>query len=162
MDKWSNARVIRPDDKWRSQYERDNYGVSKDEYDLDVYPTYCGGPCTLLSGQTMIKSYETAKVTNPGKFTMEDILFTGIIRVKSNLPSPGIYGPSCLLTRVKRTIHESLFSPNSSNGICNHYNDGNKLDLIKNVVEQYCKDHEIQHCLVYNDFFDLLDFGTKS
>ena len=65
--------MIRPDDMSRSQYERDHYGVSKNEYELDVYPTYCGGPCTLLSGNTIKKSYETAKVTNPGKFTMEGL-----------------------------------------------------------------------------------------
>ena len=71
LDKWSGAGVIRPDDKSRSKYERDHYSVSKEEYDLDHYPTYCGGPCTLLTGSTMQKSYETAKVTNPGKFIME-------------------------------------------------------------------------------------------
>ena len=72
------------------QYERDHYGVTKEEYDLDIYPEYCTGACTLLSGQAMIQSYETAKVTNPGDFAMDDVLFTGIIRVKSNLPSSGI------------------------------------------------------------------------
>ena len=71
IDKWSGARVIRPDDKSRSEYEREKYGVGKSEYELNVYPTYCGGPCTLLSGETVQKSYDTAKVTNPGKFTME-------------------------------------------------------------------------------------------
>ena len=71
MNKWSGARVIRADDKSRSKYERDHYSVSKEECDLDYYPTYCGGPCTLLTGSTMQKSYETAKVTNPGKFIME-------------------------------------------------------------------------------------------
>ena len=73
MDKWSGARVIRPNDMSRSEYEREHYGVSKEEYEMDVYPTYCGGPCTLLSGETIQKSYETARVTNPGKFTMEGL-----------------------------------------------------------------------------------------
>ena len=71
MEKWSGARVIRPDDMSRSQYERDHYSVTKIEYDLDYYPTYCGGPCTLLTGSTMQKIYETAKLTNPGNFFME-------------------------------------------------------------------------------------------
>jgi len=71
LDKWSGARVIRPDDFSRSEYERDHYSVSKEEYDHDYYPTYCGGPCTLLTGSTMQKSYETAKITNPGNFIME-------------------------------------------------------------------------------------------
>ena len=71
MDKWSGASVIRPDDMSRSQYERDHYSVTKIEYDLDYYPTYCGGPCTLLTGSTMQKIYETAKLTNPGNFFME-------------------------------------------------------------------------------------------
>ena len=72
LDKWSFARVIRPDDFSRSEYERDHYSVRKEEYDHDYYPTYCGGPCTLLTGSTMQKSYATAKITNPGNFIMED------------------------------------------------------------------------------------------
>ena len=39
--KWSNAMVVRPDDTSLNKYDRDHSGVSKEEYDLDMYPTYC-------------------------------------------------------------------------------------------------------------------------
>jgi len=32
--------------------------VSRDEYPLDAYPTYCGGPCTLLSRFDLDRIYE--------------------------------------------------------------------------------------------------------
>ena len=41
MYKWSNAMVVRPDDMSLNRYDRDHSGVSKEEYDLDMYPTYC-------------------------------------------------------------------------------------------------------------------------
>merc|ERR1711931_272306 len=66
----------------------EHYSVSKEEYSLDTYPTYCGGPCTLLSRTNLERTFEVAKVTNPGKFTMEDVLFTGIMRVKAHLRQP--------------------------------------------------------------------------
>ena len=47
--------------------------------------------------------YNQALVTNPGIFTMEDVFFTGILRVKSNLEAP--------LT---------------ANGICTHFNHDDK------------------------------------
>ena len=47
--------------------------------------------------------YNQALVTNPGIFTMEDVFFTGILRVKSNLEPP--------LT---------------ANGICTHFNHDDK------------------------------------
>ena len=33
--------VVRPDDTSLNKYDRDHSGVSKEEYDLDMYPTYC-------------------------------------------------------------------------------------------------------------------------
>ena len=71
MDKVSGTKVVRSDDMSISQYDREHYSVTKEEYDLDYYPTYCMGSCTLLSGSTVQTVYETAKVTNPGKFLIE-------------------------------------------------------------------------------------------
>ena len=73
MDKVSGTKVVRDDDMSISQYDREHYSVTKEEYDLDYYPTYCMGSCTLLSGSTVQTIYETAKVTNPGKFSIEGL-----------------------------------------------------------------------------------------
>ena len=52
--------VMRPDPSLTSdpQLLHQKYDVMEDEYSLDTYPTYCGGPCTLLSGSTMEKSFQ--------------------------------------------------------------------------------------------------------
>ena len=57
--------VMRPDSSIESdpQLLHQKYDVSKEEYSLDTYPTYCGGPCTLLSGSTMEKSYQGTLVS---------------------------------------------------------------------------------------------------
>ena len=129
-DKWSGAAVIRPDDMSRTKYERDHYSVSKQEYELDHYPTYCGGPCALLSSSTAQKTFDVAEKTNPGRFIMEDILFTGIIRVKSNLPKPNI-----------------------QNGVCSHFNDADKVNQISVAVFNYCRSVGIKEadCLINGD-----------
>lgn len=114
--KYSKAEVIRADSRGRSQYEREHYSVSRDEYPLDAYPTYCGGPCALLSRFDLDKIYEVAKLTNPGNFTMEDIIFTGIMRVKGNLTEP-----------------------DDVRGICEHYNSNNKNTEIRSDVLKFCR-----------------------
>ena len=52
--------VMRPDPSLTAdpQLLHQKYDVSEDVYSLDTYPTYCGGPCTLLSGSTLEKSYQ--------------------------------------------------------------------------------------------------------
>ena len=52
--------VMRPDPSIQAdpQFLHQKYDVTKEEYSLDTYPTYCGGPCTLISGSTMEKSYQ--------------------------------------------------------------------------------------------------------
>ena len=59
-DKWKNMLVLRPDPTLTADLQliRQKYDVSEDEYSLDTYPTYCGGPCALLSGSTMEKSFQ--------------------------------------------------------------------------------------------------------
>ena len=51
---------MRPDPSLTAdpQLLHQKYDVTEDEYSLDTYPTYCGGPCTLLSGSTMEKNYQ--------------------------------------------------------------------------------------------------------
>ena len=51
-----------------------------------MFPPYCGGPCTLLPNSYVKSAFDVAKNTNPGDFHDEDVLFTGIIRVKSDAP----------------------------------------------------------------------------
>ena len=82
--------------------------MTKSAYLLDVFPAYCGGPCTLLPSEYIKTGYEIAKKTNPGAFHHDDVLFTGIIRTKSGAPDPV-----------------------NVNGICTHYNSENKLKNIR-------------------------------
>ena len=56
---------------------------------------------------------KVAKQTNPGNFTMEDIIFTGIMRVKANLTEP-----------------------DDVRGVCEHYNSNNKHTEIRKWPER--------------------------
>ena len=71
------------------------FAQTKDEYELDYYPTYCGGPCALMSADVMEKVYTFSKQTNPGTMSTEDALFTGVIRVKANLSEPAFVDGIC-------------------------------------------------------------------
>ena len=73
-----------------------------------MFPPYCGGPCTLLPNSYVKSAFNVAKNTNPGDFHDEDVLFTGIIRVKSGAPEPA-----------------------KVNGICTHYNNADKVEKIR-------------------------------
>ena len=81
-----------------------------------MFPPYCGGPCTLLPNSYVKSAFDVAKNTNPGDFHDEDVLFTGIIRVKSSAPEP---------TKVK--------------GICTHYNDVDKVEKIRREFRKLAK-----------------------
>ena len=61
---------------------------------------------------------KVAKLTNPGNFTMEDIIFTGIMRVKANLTEPDDvrevcehYNSNDKITEIRRWPQSSIFSP---------------------------------------------------
>jgi len=41
-----------------------------------------------MSRQTALKILEAAEKTDPKGFKLEDVLFTGIIRIKAGLPAP--------------------------------------------------------------------------
>ena len=71
------------------------FAQTKDEYELDYYPTYCGGPCALMSADVMEKIFSFSRQTNPGTMSTEDALFTGVIRVKANLSEPAFVDGIC-------------------------------------------------------------------
>jgi len=110
-----NVGVIRSRDFLRRIFSHDTwqkYQISENQYSLASYPPYCGGPCSLVSSKFAEIIYNQALVTNPGIFTMEDVFFTGILRVKSNLDAP--------LT---------------ANGICTHFNHHDKeLRLVERLA----------------------------
>ena len=84
------------------------YAVTKSAYLLDTFPAYCGGPCTLLPSEYIKTGFEIAKNTYPGSFHHDDVLFTGVIRIKSGASDPV-----------------------NINGICTHYNSEDKLENIR-------------------------------
>ena len=86
-----------------------------------MFPPYCAGLCTLLPISYVKSAFSVAKNTNPGDFHNEDVLFTGIIRVKSGAPEP---------TKV--------------NGICTHYNDVDKVEKIRRGCKKLTKKTLIQ------------------
>jgi hypothetical protein len=49
------------------------------------YPDYCLGSCTIINKKISDKIFDEALKIDAGGFTMEDVLFTGILRkVKKN------------------------------------------------------------------------------
>lgn len=91
--------------------------VNETLWDLDYYPVYCAGPCTIMSAPTAAAIYSSAVKTNWRGFPIEDAFFTGIIRQKANLPQP----PCCF-------DHRSY---------CTHYNKDSKYDDLKARVDRY-------------------------
>ena len=103
--------VIRPEKNFKIIYKIEKYSLSKSAYHIDMFPPYCGGPCSLLPTSYVKTAFPVARKTNPGDFHDEDVLFTGIIRVKSGAPEP-----------------------EKVNGICTHYNNNDKVDKIRNGI----------------------------
>ena len=66
-----------------------------DQYELDEYPTYFNGCCALMSANVMETIYTFPTQTHPGTMTIDDALFTGVIRVKANLSEPAHVGDIC-------------------------------------------------------------------
>ena len=120
----ANAGIIRPGDKRFSREEVEKWSVTREIYPKKFYPPYCSGTCYAISSNYARKIANTASVTNPQRFHHDDVLFTGILRVKANIDVP------------KRV-----------NGICRHYNKATKIQNIKNVVLQYCMKNNISEPL---------------
>ena len=120
-----NSGVIRPvRNKGLSPEEVQKWSVTKETYPKNFYPPYCSGTCYAVSTFYARTIAHTASVTNPQKFHHDDVLFTGILRVKADIDIP---------TKV--------------NGICRHYNQKTKIQDIKNVVLQYCIENGISESL---------------
>jgi len=49
------------------------------------YPDYCLGSCTIMSTRVAHQVAAKAMQTQFGSFTMEDILFSGIVRINGNI-----------------------------------------------------------------------------
>ena len=111
----SNHPPTRPGDKYA-----DKSGVTKEIYPKNFYPPFCSGTCYIISSTYARNIYRTAVLTNPDKFHLEDVLFTGILRVKADIDIP---------KEVK--------------GICQHYDKITKTEEIRNLVLKYCLENNI-------------------
>ena len=116
----ANARVIRPENQRFTSAEVEKWSVATEIYPKDFYPPYCSGTCYSISSSYATVISKTASVTDPQRFHHDDVLFTGILRVKTGIDIP---------TRVE--------------GICKHYNQITKIQDIKNVVLEYCLQNNI-------------------
>ena len=78
---------------------------------IRVHDRLTPDPCSWLDTCFRLSSYpaKVASVTHPGNFTMEDVLFTGIMRAKANLSEP-----------------------DDVRGVCKHYNSANKQTEVRN------------------------------
>ena len=133
---WSivNSRVIHSVDKKFDSVERvgtlaelsqeERWSVTREVYPKSFYPPYCSGTCYAISSSYARKISRTAAFTNPDKFHHDDVLFTGVLRVKADIDIP---------TKV--------------DGICTHYNKLTKIQDIKNVVLKYCFENNILESL---------------
>ena len=118
----SNQPPVRPEDK-----NGDKYGVPDEIYPKNFYPPFCSGTCYVISSTYAKNIYRTAALTNPDKFHLEDVLFTGILRVKADIDIP---------KEVK--------------GICQHHFKITKTEEIRNLVLKYCLKNNISEsfCLI--------------
>ena len=93
----------------------EKWAVTRDVYPQNFYPPYCSGTCYSISSSYARKISNTASVTNPQTFQHDDVLFSGILRVKADIDIP-------------KTV----------NGICTHHNQITKVQDIKNIVLKHC------------------------
>ena len=122
-----NSAVIRPGNRNFDPVELERWSVTKEIYPKNFYPPYCSGTCYAISSTYARQISRTAALTNPGRFHHDDVLFTGILRVKANIDIP-----------------------TKANGICTHYNKMTKIQDVRNVVLQYCMKNNILESLCIN------------
>ena len=120
----ANAPIIRPDSKKFSPEEVQKWSVTEEVYPKPFYPPYCSGTCYAISSIYAKTIAHTASVTNPQGFHHDDVLFTGILRVKADIDVP-----------------------KKVNGICRHYNQKTKIKDIQKAVLYYCKKNNIAESL---------------
>ena len=126
LENWSivNSPVIRSGDNQFNSIEVERWSVTRETYPKNFYPPYCSGTCYAISSSYARKISRTAASTYPDRFHHDDVLFTGILRVKADIDIP---------TKV--------------NGICTHYNKETKIQDIRKVVLQYCIKNNILESL---------------
>ena len=80
-------------------------------------PMYSNGQCTGLTKEAALRIYEVAKVTDYDAFRIEDMLYTGIMRVKAN-----------------------IFNITGMNPVCEHYQNLPQNSLyFRQLTQQYDK-----------------------
>lgn len=89
------------------------------------YPDYCLGSCTIMSTRRAHVIAEQGRKTHFGLFTMEDILFTGIMRINAQAGE---------LTDAR--------------GVCSHADNksSDTLQKLKQFYEKYCRDNNYESC----------------
>lgn len=110
---------------WLDSADPKDLAINKTLWNLPYYPAYCAGPCTIMSAVTAGQIYMTALKTNWRGLPIEDVLFTGIIRKRANLPVP-----DAQFTLVwPWDFHHSTF--------CTHYNEKTKLEDLNERTKTY-------------------------
>jgi hypothetical protein len=51
-------------------------------------PDYCNGQGAVMNRKALEKIHAVSKITEMGNFRIEDMYFTGILRLKAGIPSP--------------------------------------------------------------------------
>lgn len=65
------------------------YNVTIEQWSSGHYfPHFCSGPCNGIRKDQTWKIFDAASITDTKGFKLEDVLFTGIIRVKAGIPTP--------------------------------------------------------------------------
>ncbi|XP_039262212.2 uncharacterized protein LOC120338300 [Styela clava] len=64
----------------------DKWGVTKEQYSFDVYPSFCHGGMYTMSGNLMTSIFAISTVTDYHSYHLEDVLITGILREKTGVP----------------------------------------------------------------------------
>ena len=117
-----SRRIAAADRTGEADWKKGHELVVNDSlWDLDYYPVYCAGPCTIMSAPTAKAIYSTALRTNWRGLPIEDVLFTGIIRNRASLPQPPWY------------FNQRVY--------CTHYNKDTKYEDLKSRVEHYSADY---------------------
>lgn len=76
-----SERTVSKGKVWREG----QWAVSADQYEFDVYPNYCNGPCYLMPSKTADVLLEASESTKPDH-PADDVFISGILRVKSEIP----------------------------------------------------------------------------
>jgi len=72
------------------------YNVTFEQWEAGHYfPQFCGGPCTGFTAGATSGILDAAKKTDAKGFKLEDVLFTGVMRTKADLPTPEFHAQIC-------------------------------------------------------------------